>query len=126
MKPLIKYTGGKYREYDSFKDFIPKEINNYYEPFIGGGGVFFRLHEEKRIKNKSYINDISKDLMDFYECVKNPLFLDELILLNYVWEEIKELSDNVVEVFGDTFFETILKEEKNDMFKNKIFINFDK
>lgn len=41
MKPLIKYTGGKYREYDFFKDFLPKEINNYYEPFVGGGGVFF-------------------------------------------------------------------------------------
>lgn len=70
------------------------------------------------------MNDISKDLMDFYECVKNPLFLDELILINNIWEEIKILSDNVVDVFGETFFELIIKKEKNDIFSNKIFINF--
>lgn len=62
--------------------------------------------------------------MDFYECVKNPLFLDELILINNIWEEIKILSDNVVDVFGETFFELIIKKEKNDIFSNKIFINF--
>ena len=66
MKPLIKYTGGKYREYPLFKDYIPNKINNYYEPFFGGGGVFFRLKENNLIEGTSYVSDISKDLIDFY------------------------------------------------------------
>lgn len=41
IKPLMKYTGGKYNEYDKIKLYFPKEINNYYEPFFGGGGIFF-------------------------------------------------------------------------------------
>ena len=42
IKPIIKWTGGKYAEYKFFKEYIP-DFENYYEPFFGGGGVFFHL-----------------------------------------------------------------------------------
>ena len=66
MKPLIKYTGGKYKEYLQIKEYFPSKINNYYEPFFGGGGVFFRLKEENKITGNSFLSDISDDLIDFY------------------------------------------------------------
>ena len=123
MKPYIKYTGGKYREYTSFKNFIPKEINNYYEPFLGGGGVFFRLHEEKIIKNLSFLNDKSKDLMEFYSSIKEPNFINELNLLNNVWNELKLISDNIIEIYGKEFLVKVLSKEKSTIFNNSVFIN---
>ena len=41
MKPLFKYPGGKFNEYNNIKRFFPKMIENYFEPFFGAGGVFF-------------------------------------------------------------------------------------
>ena len=58
MKPLIKYPGGKYKEYEKIKQFFPKEINNYYEPFFGGGGVFFRLKNENKIQERNDKNEL--------------------------------------------------------------------
>ena len=61
LKPLIKYSGGKFNEYDKFKQFFPEQIDNYYEPFFGGGGVFFRLHNDGKVKGYNYINDYSSE-----------------------------------------------------------------
>ena len=108
IKPLIKYTGGKYDEYKSFKNEIPEKINNYYEPFFGGGGVFFRLHNEGKIKGKSYINDLSKDLMDFYGNVCNDRFKKELVKISDAWVDVWEVVAKVYHEFGDTFFKVIL------------------
>ena len=108
IKPLIKYTGGKYDEYKSFKDEIPEKINNYYEPFFGGGGVFFRLHNEGKIEGKSYINDLSKDLMDFYKNVCNDRFKKELVKISDAWVDVWEVVAKVYHEFGDTFFKVIL------------------
>ena len=66
FKPLFKYKGGKYEEYKKFNNFLPKTINNYYEPFFGSGGVFFRLQNENKIKGSSFINDYSKSLNASY------------------------------------------------------------
>ncbi len=41
---------------------MPKEFNNYYEPFIGGGAVYFNIHLENFIKeiNKNLLNKIKR------------------------------------------------------------------
>lgn len=61
---LIKWPGGKTREIKEFEQYIP-EFDRYIEPFFGGGAVFFHLQPKEAM-----INDISKNLMDFYEMVK--------------------------------------------------------
>jgi len=61
MKPLIKWPGGKSREYKKIENIIPKNIGTYIEPFFGGGGIFFNLEPRKSI-----INDINDNLMTFY------------------------------------------------------------
>jgi DNA adenine methylase len=45
---------------------IPNNINIYLEPFIGGGAVYFHLQN-----NKNVINDVHKELIDFYNSIKN-------------------------------------------------------
>lgn len=65
MKPLIKYRGGKSKEIPSFIRYIPEQFDTYFEPFLGGGAVFFHLEPQKAV-----INDVNAKLMTFYLDVK--------------------------------------------------------
>jgi DNA adenine methylase len=49
MKPLIKWAGGKQRFLAQILPHIPKEYDTYYEPFFGGGAVFFALEPIKAV-----------------------------------------------------------------------------
>ena len=42
MDTLIKWPGGKTREFNNIKDLIPP-FERYVEPFFGGGAIFFQL-----------------------------------------------------------------------------------
>lgn len=61
MKSMIKYRGGKTREIPNFEKYFPDNYDTYYEPFFGGGAVFFYLQPEKAI-----ISDINEKLIQFY------------------------------------------------------------
>ena len=65
MKPMIKYRGGKSREIPCFEKYIPKSYDKYYEPFVGGGAVFFHLEPSKAV-----INDVNADVANFYQEVQ--------------------------------------------------------
>ena len=68
MKPVLKYRGGKYKEIPNFLSYIPKSFDTYFEPFLGGGALFFYLAPKKAI-----INDINERLIQFYrELQSNP------------------------------------------------------
>ena len=41
--PLIKWTGSKSSISSKIIKYFPENINVYYEPFLGGGSVFFKL-----------------------------------------------------------------------------------
>jgi len=66
MKPMVKYRGGKSKEIELLTPYFPKEYKTYFEPFLGGGAVFFHLNPQKAV-----INDINEKLMAFYDNVKN-------------------------------------------------------
>lgn len=86
MQTLIKWPGGKTKEYPYIKDLIPA-FDRYIEPFFGGGAIFFQLKPKKSI-----INDICSELTDFYVLLKEgkqrEIFKKELY--DYVdnWEKI--------------------------------------
>lgn len=103
MKPLIKYTGGKYREYEYFKKEIPSVINNYFEPFFGGGGVMFRLVEDDRIRNSIFISDISSDLMEFYSCIGKEEFAKEVRKIESAWNDIHSISHYFCDKYREMF-----------------------
>ncbi len=84
-KPLIKWAGGKTRLNPillKVTDLALKSLHiekfDYYEPFFGGGALFFELHNNQRINN-GHINDIIPHLISFYETVADDKFLHELL-----------------------------------------------
>jgi DNA adenine methylase len=42
-KPFVKWVGGKRAIMNELLKHIPSYINNYYEPFVGGGALFFEF-----------------------------------------------------------------------------------
>lgn len=83
MKPFLKYRGGKSREIKYFKNHIPKNFDTYFEPFLGGGAVYFYLEHPK-----SVINDINEKLMKTYREIKEkyPLVRQQLDELQDIYE----------------------------------------
>ena len=89
LKPLLKYPGGKTAELDLILSWLPSRIENYIEPFVGGGAVFFSISGAE----KYYINDISRELILLYKYVKsqNSTFFQELDFLIKNWEQLASL-----------------------------------
>lgn len=92
MKPLLKYPGGKSSELNIIFNNLPTEINNYIEPFVGGGAVYFALEN----KNRNFINDKSEELMLLYEYVskQSSAFFDELNIIIANWLRLTNLADD--------------------------------
>ena len=65
MNPIIKWPGGKSREIGQIEHLIPN-YKRYVEPFFGGGALFFHLKP-----NSAAINDISRDLIQYYQLIKS-------------------------------------------------------
>ncbi|MBP2024505.1 DNA adenine methylase [Peptoniphilus stercorisuis] len=73
LKPIVKWVGGKRQSLSELEKYIPDDYNNYIEPFIGGGALFFKLQPKKAI-----INDINGELINLYNIIKSDV--SELIL----------------------------------------------
>jgi DNA adenine methylase len=46
--PFLKWAGGKRQLLPRILNLAPARIDTYYEPFVGGGAVFFALTPQKR------------------------------------------------------------------------------
>lgn len=65
-KPFVKWAGGKRQLLEELKSLVPKDYNRYFEPFIGGGALFFELMPKDAV-----INDYNKELINLYRIVKS-------------------------------------------------------
>lgn len=77
-RPFIKWAGGKRQLLDDIKKKLPQSFERYFEPFVGGGAVFFDLAPKT-----AFLNDINSSLINAYRQIRdNPYdvmaMLDEL------------------------------------------------
>lgn len=88
VAPFLKWAGGKRQLLSQIRERMPKEYNNYYEPFIGGGAVLFEL-KPKRAR----INDINRELINTYRVIRDvpEEFIKEVNKLDTeMWDDGKE------------------------------------
>jgi DNA adenine methylase len=91
IRPIIKWTGGKYDEFAMFSAYLPK-FEKYYEPFFGGGGTFFALQPI----TKAFINDKSTDLINFYRLINSTAFKIELTKYADAWDATGNIAASLV------------------------------
>ncbi|MBN1213950.1 MAG: DNA adenine methylase [Candidatus Lokiarchaeota archaeon] len=72
--PFLKWAGGKRQLMSQIDPFIPENFDNYIEPFVGGGALFFYL-----LPDKAILIDNNPVLVNAYQVIKNNV--DELIEL---------------------------------------------
>ena len=65
-RPLVKWAGGKRQLLPILKTMLPTDYKRYYEPFFGGGALFFSCNSKS-----SVINDSNKYLMNMYLQVRD-------------------------------------------------------
>jgi DNA adenine methylase len=114
-RPIIKWTGGKFEEFPMFARYIPR-FENYYEPFFGGGGVFFALRPE----HASFLNDKSSDLARFYSQLNSPAFKDELLRYADAWEKAGQLSHKIIGYLSTAFADYVRDKTTYDQMKSII------
>ena len=67
MNSPLKYPGGKNKELNFIIPNLPKQIDRFFEPFVGGGAVYFNIDSV----NQMFINDKSHELINFYQAIKD-------------------------------------------------------
>ncbi|HTL89615.1 MAG TPA: DNA adenine methylase [Leptolyngbya sp.] len=65
-RPFIKWAGGKHQLISQYVSHFPQDYRNYYEPFVGGGAIFFHLQPAR-----SVLIDINLELVNVYRCVRD-------------------------------------------------------
>lgn len=69
---FVKWVGGKRGLLSQIIPLVPKEFNNYFEPFVGGGALFFELYSLGLLKDKKiYLFDINAELYKAQEEERN-------------------------------------------------------
>ena len=96
QKPFLKWAGGKTQIIYNLMEKFPKVIENYHEPFLGGGSVLLATLSKQKanlitIKNKVYAYDLNNALINTFNQIKvNPQevidhitkFIDEFSAIN--------------------------------------------
>ena len=96
-KPFLKWAGGKRKLSDELRKHVPDNFGTYYEPFVGGGALFFSLRPKTAI-----LGDWNMELANAYRVVRDDV--DALVA---------ELQSGRY-VFDRGVFERIRDEEPTD------------
>lgn len=88
VRPLLKWAGGKRQLLPAIKRHLPEQIDTYFEPFVGGGAVFFSLAGEGRFK-RAVLADQNEELIATYRAVRDDVdaVIGELKKLHHSEEE---------------------------------------
>jgi DNA adenine methylase len=66
--PIVKWAGGKSKLLPELIARLPATWNRYYEPFVGGAALFFKIAPERAV-----LGDVNADLIAMYRGVADEL-----------------------------------------------------
>ena len=69
-RPFLKWVGGKRSILPQLTARLPKKYNNYYEPFVGGGALFFATQPQR-----AYLSDMNFHLIITFQVVRDSVEL---------------------------------------------------
>ena len=92
----MKWAGGKSRLVGTLGELIPDDFDAYYEPFLGGGSLFFYLAQQGRFR-RAVLNDYNPDLVNCYRVVRDSVQelveqLGALEVTKAAFEELRALE----------------------------------
>lgn len=68
MKPFLKWAGGKTQLLPELMKRVPAKFGTYYEPFLGGGAMFFALQPKRAV-----LSDVNRRLIRTYRGVRDSV-----------------------------------------------------
>lgn len=95
-QPLIKWTGSKLAQTKEIIKHIPKSIDTYYEPFLGGGSVAYALMENNSSIEKYVLSDMLPDCINLH---KYLLYSSDVI------ERYEKMRNNLMQFGMDYYYE---------------------
>ena len=110
--PLF-YVGDKYKLIKEIKQYFPLNINNFYEPFLGGGSVFLNIEAKKYL-----LNDIDKNLYHLHLFLYKNAFNQDFI--NEILQIIKKYN------LSHSFLEDIVPKELKEKYIKTYYAKFNK
>ena len=72
-RPFIKWAGGKSQLLHELSQRLPRHFKRYHEPFVGGGALFFHLHNAGRLRHGAALSDYNPELILCYEVVRDDV-----------------------------------------------------
>lgn len=73
-KPFVKWVGGKRSLLPELKCQMPEDFRNYYEPFVGGGALFFELSANGTLHGRRvFLSDMNFHLIHTYQEIKRDV-----------------------------------------------------
>lgn len=71
IKPFLRWAGGKSWFIDHLTDLLDgHEFTNYYEPFLGGGSIFFSINVTGAVAT---LSDANRELIDTYIAIRDDV-----------------------------------------------------
>lgn len=68
-KPFLKWVGGKRQLIPVISRYLPRQIQTYYEPFVGAGALLLNIPHPRQL----VINDLNAELINCYQVIqKSP------------------------------------------------------
>jgi DNA adenine methylase len=119
LSPILKWPGGKERELKYIIPCLPNSINNYYEPFVGGGAVYTAVDA-----GKYFINDKSTELMALYNSISNDnrnIFFDAIEEIIYNWNLLSAVVKTNFHFFIKTYKDFSSNKINDEKTKKKLF-----
>ena len=105
------YVGDKYKLLKEIKPYFPNKIDNFFEPFVGGGSVFLNVEA-----NNYYLNDIDKNVYNLHLFLKSQV--ENKNFFNQVLEVAKKYN------LSRSFYEDIVPKELKKEYKKTYYSKF--